>query len=230
MVKGGIDCQLTPARTHRRNAAGRAVRTAKGHIAAGLRSLGKGPPLRLRGLLAPQALVTLGPLRGPRTGPALSAYAQVSGPSDFDHTPVAPPGVRVLAHERPGGRDTWAPHAVDGRCVGPAFEHHRCFMIWCLDTRSQRVCDTVTWSPTKLKMPIASSTDMILAASKDILQGLLQLVITSLIVINIVVLTSPLLCASTATTESKRQKTESRQQRQKERAPTATYKYTGTTY
>jgi len=109
---------------------------------------------------------------GPRMSPALSAYAQIFGPFDFNRTPIAPPGIRVVAHERPKECDTWAPHAVDGWHVGPAFERHRCPMIWGLDTRPQRVCDTVSWSPTKLKMPTASSTDMIIAASKDILHAL----------------------------------------------------------
>ncbi len=35
---------------------------------------------------------------------------------------MAPPGVRVLIHEKPQNRETWSPHALDGWYVGPALE------------------------------------------------------------------------------------------------------------
>ena len=40
------------------------------------------------------------------------------------------------------------------------------------DTRATRLCDTLTWFPTKTPMPLASSNDLILAGIKDIVTAL----------------------------------------------------------
>jgi hypothetical protein len=42
------------------------------------------------------------------------------------------------------------------------------------DTRKIRICDTVTWLPTQVKMPLSSSTDRILAGISDITEALLN--------------------------------------------------------
>jgi len=54
----------------------------------------------------------------------LSAWAQVHGQFDFNRTPIAPPGIKVLVHEKPENRNTWAPHAVEGWYVGPAMQSY----------------------------------------------------------------------------------------------------------
>jgi hypothetical protein len=94
------------------------------------------------------------------------------GNFDCNRTPIAPPGVRVIAHEKPDKRSTWAPHDVDGWCVGPALESHRCHAIWIEETRAIRVCDTLSWLPAKVTMPSSSSNDLILAGVQDILEAL----------------------------------------------------------
>jgi hypothetical protein len=71
------------------------------------------------------------------------------GNFDYNRTPIAPPGVRVIVHEKPDKRSTWAPHGVDGWYVGPALESYRCYTIWIEETRAIRVCDTLSWLPTR---------------------------------------------------------------------------------
>jgi hypothetical protein len=61
-------------------------------------------PIHLWDRLLPQALLTLNLLRGSRINPKLSAYAQVHGTYDFNRTPIAPPGIRVLVHQKPSVR------------------------------------------------------------------------------------------------------------------------------
>eukprot|EP00978_Attheya_sp_CCMP212_P042396 scaffold257717_cov58-Attheya_sp.AAC.1 len=80
----------------------------------GLCSTDPDMPLHLWDKLLPQALITLNLLHGSRMNPKLSAHAQVYGAFDFNRTPLAPPGTKVLGHEKPEVRGTWAPHAVDG--------------------------------------------------------------------------------------------------------------------
>lgn len=167
-----VDYQLVPPHVHRRNAAERAIRTFKNHFIAGLCSTDKNFPLHLWDRLLPQAILSLNLLRGSRINPKLSAWAQVFGAYDFNRTPIAPPGIRVLVHEKPSVRKTWSPHAVDGWYIGPALESYRCYQVWIWETRSTRICDTLEWFPSKVTMPLASSADIIRAAANDIIAAL----------------------------------------------------------
>jgi len=106
--------------------------------------------------------------------PRLLAWSQVHGPFDFNRTPLAPPGTRVLVHEKPSLRGTLSPHAVDGWYLGPATLHYRCYQVWILETTSERIADTVVWFPTKVSMPNSSSTDAAIAAARDLTNALLQ--------------------------------------------------------
>lgn len=172
MTDENVDFQLVPPGVHRRNAAERAIRTFKNHFIAGLCSLDKDFPLHLWDRLLPQALLTLNLLRGSRINPKLSAQAQVHGPFDYNRTPLAPPGIRVLVHEKPDKRSTWSPHASDGWYVGPATESYRCYRVWMWETHRERIADTVTWFPTKVTMPLASSVDLVIAGARDIVHAL----------------------------------------------------------
>ena len=167
-----IDYQLVPPGLHRRNAAERAIRTFKNHFIAGLCSVDKHFPLHLWDKLLPQAETTLNLLRGSRINPKLSAYAQIHGAFDCNRTPMAPPGIRVLVHVKPQDRTTWSPHGEDGWYTGPALESYRCYTVWIWASRATRICDTLTWLPTKLPMPVASSADRILAGIAAILHAL----------------------------------------------------------
>ena len=93
--------QLVAPYVHRRNAAERVIRTFKNHFLAGLASVNLAFPLDLWDLLLPQATMTLNLLCGSRITPSLSAYTQINGLLDFTKTPLAPPGIRTLVHEKP---------------------------------------------------------------------------------------------------------------------------------
>jgi hypothetical protein len=54
----------------------------------------------------------------------------IFGQYDFNRAPLAPPGTRIIAHETPGRRRTWAPHGQDGWYIGPALEHYRCYTVY----------------------------------------------------------------------------------------------------
>ena len=123
MEDDGVDFQLVPPRVHRRNAAERAIRTFKNHFIAMLCGTDPTFNMALWDKLLPQALITLNLLRPSRINPQLSAYAQMYGAFDYNRTPLAPPGTKVLCHESPETRGTWAPHAVDAWYVGTAMHH-----------------------------------------------------------------------------------------------------------
>jgi hypothetical protein len=104
-----IAYQLVPPHCHRRNAAERAIRTFKEHFVAGLSSVDPSFPMHLLDILLPQAEITLNLLRTSRLHPQLSAAAHYHGLVDYNKTAFVPPGCKIIAHEKPGKRRTWAP-------------------------------------------------------------------------------------------------------------------------
>ena len=174
MQEQNIKFQLTPAGLHRRNNAERAIQTFKNHFIAGLCSTPPNFPMNLWDKLLPQALLTLNLLRGSRVNPKLSAQAHMHGAFDYNKTPLAPPGINVLAHVRPEDRKSWDPRSKDGIYVGPAMDHYQCHRIWTPSTASTRICDTVKWFPHNIQMPGATREAAILVAANDLTAALLQ--------------------------------------------------------
>ena len=125
-----VEYQLVPPHIHHRNSAERAIQTFKNHFIAGLASTAPNFPLSNWCRLLPQAELTLNLLRPSRLNPKLSAHAQLEGAFDFNRTPLAPPGTRVIVHEKPNQRRTWAPHGIDGWYIGPAMDHYQCYRVW----------------------------------------------------------------------------------------------------
>jgi hypothetical protein len=169
MDKEGIDYQLTPAGLHRRNAAEKAIQTYKNHFIAGLCTTHPDFPLNQWDRLIPQASITLNLLRPSRINPNLSAYAQVHGAFNYNKTPLAPPGIQVLAHVKPKDRKSWGTHAEKGFYLGPALRHYRCHNVWVTRTAAQRIIDTIKWLPHgNIKMPHPTRESLILAAINDL--------------------------------------------------------------
>jgi hypothetical protein len=105
-----IRFQLVPPHIHRKNAAERSTQTFKNHFVAMLCSTDTQFPIHLWDRLTPHAVITLNLLRQSRINPKLSAHAQLHGIFDYNKTPLAPPGTKVILHEKPDHRGSWAPH------------------------------------------------------------------------------------------------------------------------
>ena len=83
-----------------------------------------------------KAIFTLNLLRPSRINPTLSAHAQLHGLFDFNATPFAPPGTKVIVHQKPKIRKSWAPRGKDGWYIYGAKDHYRCYNIYVLETQS----------------------------------------------------------------------------------------------
>jgi hypothetical protein len=162
-----IAYQLVPPHCHRRNAAERAIRTFKEHLMAGLSSVDPSFPMFLWDRLLSQAEITLNLLRTSRLHPQLSAAAHYHGLMDYNKTAFAPPGCKIIAHDKPGKRRSWAPHGQHGYSLGPAMHHYRCQNIYISTTASERIVDTLEFFPHNYQIPQLSSTDRLLMAAKD---------------------------------------------------------------
>jgi hypothetical protein len=166
--------QLVPPHCHRTNAAERAIRTFKEHFKACLVTVNPDFPAHLWDRLLPQAEITLNLLRSSRLHPQLSAAAHYHGLIDYNKNAFGPPSCKIIAHERPSQRSTWAPHGQPGWSLGPAMNHYRCQNVYITATASERIADTLDFFPHNSPMPQMSSTDRILMASHDMTDALKQ--------------------------------------------------------
>jgi hypothetical protein len=161
-----------PPHCHRGNAAERAIPTFKEHFVAGRSSVDPTFPLHLWDRLLPQAEITLNILRTSRLQPQLSAAAHFHGLVDYNKTDFAPPGCKIIAHEKPGKRRTWAPHGQHGYSLGSAMHHFRCQNVYISSTASERIVDTLEFFPHNYQMPQLSSTDSLIMAAKAMTDAL----------------------------------------------------------
>ena len=164
-----VQYQLVPPHIHRRNAAERAIRTYTNHLIAGLYTCDPQYPSREWDRLLPQCNITINLLRSSRRNASLSAYAALFGNFDYNATPMAPPGTKVLVHEKPGNRKTWAGHGTEGWYIGPSLEHYRCYKCYMPTTHAERNADTVEFFPSTTPFPQVSTDDYLRQAATDIL-------------------------------------------------------------
>ena len=108
-------------------------------------------------------------VRPSRINPKLSAYNQLWGIFNFEKTPMAPPGCKVVVHERPQERGTWANHGVAGFYIGPAMHHFRNYYCYIPTTRGERVSNTIKLFPTHVDMLDTSSKDRLKQITQDLI-------------------------------------------------------------
>ena len=117
--EASVNFQLVPPYLHFTNDAERAIKTYKDHLIAGLSSCDPNFLLYIWDHLIPHANLALNLLRPSCLNPRLLAEAQLNNAFDFNRTPLAPPGTRVIVHETPNNRRTRAPHSVDDGTSDP---------------------------------------------------------------------------------------------------------------
>jgi hypothetical protein len=167
-----MEYQLIPPHFHRRNAAERAIQTLKEHFVAGLSYVDPYLPLHLWERLLPQEELTLNIIQTSRQHPQLSAAAHFRGMVDYNKKAFAPPGCKIIAHEKPAKQLNWSPHGQHGYSLGPAMHHYICQNIYISATTSERIVDTLEFSPHNSPMPQLSSTDILIMAANDMTNAL----------------------------------------------------------
>ena len=110
----------------------------------------------------PQAGITLNLLRSSRRQQNLSAL-------DFNQSPLAPPGTRVVVHVTPAQRPNMGPHRVDGWYVGPSIEHYRCHQCYILSTFGVRDALTINWFPHNVPFPKVTADEYLCQTANDML-------------------------------------------------------------
>jgi hypothetical protein len=139
---------------------------------AGLASVNPTFPLYLLDRLLPQAEITLNILRTSRLHPQLSAAAHFHGLVDYNKTAFATPGCKIIAHEKPGKRCTWAPHGQHRYSLGPAMHHYPCQNVYISAKASERIVGTLEFFRYNYQMPQLSSTGRLFMAANDMSNAL----------------------------------------------------------
>ena len=174
ITSNSIDFQLAPPNIHCRNAVERAIRTLKNNFVAVLCGTDPKFPMQLWDHILEQVQVTLNFLCASRINPRLSAHAQLHGGFDFNRTPIGPLGTIITAQNTPGKRESWAPHGSNTWYLGPASFHYRCYRAFIIETRSERIPETIKWFPAHVPMPKTASVDAATAALTDLITAILN--------------------------------------------------------
>jgi hypothetical protein len=162
-----IQFQRVPPHVHRVNAAERAIRTFKNHFVSILCTVDAQYPLSEWDRLLPQALLTLNLLRSSRIHPSLSAHASMFGNYDFNRTPIAPPGTRVVAHVAADTRTPFGEHGVVGWYIGPSPEHYRCWKVYVPETLQERDVLKADFFPSSVPFPSFTRDDFLKQTAED---------------------------------------------------------------
>ena len=174
-IANNIKIQYCPAHTHRSLKAERAILTLKNHFVATLCTADPDFPFMLWDELLPQVKICLNHLYPYSPNISVSAYAGLYGGAfNFAQHPIAPAGTRVLRHDKPSVRSSWAPHGVPGYYLGPALQHYRSYRVWSSTTKAIRVIDTVAWFPIGLTVPGPSTHDTLFHAVDGLKAALKQ--------------------------------------------------------
>jgi hypothetical protein len=170
-----VSFQLVPPHIHRRNAAERAIRTFKNHFITILCSVHPDFPMNLWCRLLPQSEMTLNMLRPCRFNPKMSAYTALEGEFDYNKTPLAPLGSKVIAFKPPGVRQTWAPHGTLAWTIGPAVNHYRCLSVYVPKTNATITADTFQWSEDNVfRLPTITNEEQLTIAAHHLADALQQ--------------------------------------------------------
>ena len=167
--KQGLDYQLASPGDHRVVNVEIAIGIFKNHFIA-IRS-GTHPDFPQRGWshLIRHAVITMNMLRPSRINPLISAYTQVHDIFDFNKTPLAPAGCKVIIHDRTDERPSWANHGTRGYYIGPVMKHYRNYNILMDTTTKIRQSNMVDFFPTTTDDPTITPTETLSLIIEDLL-------------------------------------------------------------
>ena len=169
----GVDeVERVPKEAHRRNAAEKAIQTAKNHIKAILAGCDDSFPMHLWDRLLPQAELTMNLLRPANANPNISAYQYLYGNHDYDKHPLHPLGCKVQAFNDTKTRRSWEENSKDGYYVGTSLKHHRTYNVWIKATRAIQNTDTVFFQHSHITKPSVTKADVVADAATKLIEAI----------------------------------------------------------
>ena len=144
--------------------------TNKNHFISGLSTADPDLPIRKWDRLLHQCLITLNLLRSYMVNPYLSACAYIFGPYDFNKSPMAPHGTRVILHNKPGNGTIWGHHGTPGWYIGPSLDRYRCMQGYMPVTGIVRITYTLQYILKVFDIPTTTTENYLQQAIGDIIE------------------------------------------------------------
>jgi hypothetical protein len=94
--------------------------------------------------------------------PTISTWEYFNGPFDFNTSPLAPVGFRVLIHTKPATRKSWDFRSKQGFYMGPALDHYRCYKLVKSETKQKVISATVEFRHAFLQIPAVFVDDKVI--------------------------------------------------------------------
>ena len=159
--------ELVPPGCHLRNAAEVVIRNFKAHFLSVLTGTAEIFPPYLWDRLLPKAEVTVNLLRHSNTAPHVSAYSHLSGPFDYNKTPLVPMGCEVQVHEKTDKRGTWEYHSVNIWYLATSPEYYHTHLCHIKTTNIDRFTNTTQFNHRNITKPTITHADKIMSAIAD---------------------------------------------------------------
>ena len=159
MAKYEIDFQLDLPHMHRWNVAEQSIRTYKNHFISGFSTKYPDFPINKWDRLLSQCAITLNLHLNSRVNPALSEYAYLFGPNDFNKSPMSPPGTRVIVHDKHGNRKSRGHNGTPGWYIGTSLDHYRCMQCYISASGTVIIIDTLQYIPKAFPSPKTTTKD-----------------------------------------------------------------------
>ena len=81
--------------------------------------------------LLDHVILILNLLHPSRINPKISAYTHIHSAFDFNKTPLAPAGCKLIVHDRIDEQGTWSEHGARGFYIRPALRRYRNYIFMC---------------------------------------------------------------------------------------------------
>ena len=104
--------------------------------------------------------------------PHMSTFNHLEGMFDYNATPMAPPGIKVLIFNTPTQRRIWAQHGVDGWYISHAPLHYRNFKCYIPATRGERTATSLSFFPHDFAVPANTQHDDVARSIRDLTAAL----------------------------------------------------------
>ena len=122
--------------------------------------------------MIPHAITTLNLLRQSQINPKLSKYAQLRGAFYYNAAPLAPPGTKIIVHEKPAVQGSWATRGINRWYIGGVFDHYRCHKLHVYKTAYTRISNTVEFILHSCRIPYRSLAENAPIAATKLINAL----------------------------------------------------------
>ena len=96
----------------------------------------------------------------------------LEGAFEYNKTPLAPPGTKVVIHKNPDKRASWVAHGVDVWYLGSALERCICYRVYVTNTQAEKNSDTVEFFRQHTKAPSIAAIDAATTAAQELIAAL----------------------------------------------------------